>query len=582
MTKTACEKKSGQLNVGTYLLDRLASLGVKHIFGIPGDYILRFNKMVEEHSIAFINATRENTAGYMADSYARVRGLGVACITYGVGINIVNAMAQAFVESSPLVVISGSPAQAEYDRSLCLHHMINSCVRGGRDMTQMELFAHLTVDRALLSTATEAPKQIDRVLTSCLTHKKPVYLELPRDIVNFEVQGEEPFSRPLSHEKKSSHDPKALSEFFDEMVHLLQKSKRPLLWVGHEVERFGLSEQLLSFAERYHIPIAATLLGKGVIDEKHPLFIGVYQGKMSLPAVAEYVESCDIALIVGVLLSDLHTGFFSAPMNFAHQLQINSSFISVDHHHYQDIAFCEVIEKMAQLKANLRFRHDYPSAIDRENQPPFCPAATENKICIDRFFKALQSFINRDTLLIADIGDSLFGCSDLIVGQKGFMACAYYGSLGFAIPAAIAAQLAMPHRRIVAVVGDGASQISLTELSTAIRYGLAPVIILLNNHGYGTERPLIEGKFNDIVNWNYSKLPELLGGGRGVLVRDEQTLERELKSAFERRDCFTLLEVEVDKEDFSAAMRRFSSYAAKLARGKDEGEKHSEGALSAP
>src|SRR5262245_9190044 len=112
------------MSVGEYLLDCLYSLGALHLFGIPGDYNLKFVKQIEGHKIRFINTTRENTAGYMADAYARRKGLGACVITYGVGINIVNAASQAFAESSPLVIISGAPGKGELEKSIYLHHLI--------------------------------------------------------------------------------------------------------------------------------------------------------------------------------------------------------------------------------------------------------------------------------------------------------------------------------------------------------------------------------------------------------------------------------------------------------------------------
>lgn len=537
--------------IGKYLLDRLHQYGVKHIFGVPGDYILRMDKLIEEQKhMKYINATRENTAGYMADAYARMTGMGVACITYGVGINIANALAQAYVESSPVVVISGAAGKHEFERSPHLHHLINKQVKEGRDYTQFEIFRNLTVDQAVLEDPETAPDQIDRVLHSCLLHKKPVYIEIPRDRVEYSI----PMHREAAfHEQKTNQE--ALQEALDEIVKILRKSESPLLWIGHEIQRFGLVNEVLQFAERYRIPIATSLLGKSAISEKHPLFIGVYQGEISNPELNAFVEGCDTILVLGVLMSDVNTGIFSAKLAHKHRVIASADQMMIGHHAYEEVGFSEFIKALAQTESNVRFRNSYPAYIDKD--VPSFKAHPNKKITSARLFECIQSHHNPDHILVTDIGDSLFGCADLQVEQNAFFACAYFASLGFSIPAAIAAQLVCPKKRVIAVVGDGAFQMTSTELSTAVRYQVDPIIIVLNNHGYGTERPLIEGRFNDVLNWKYSEFPKIFQGGKGVRVTKEDEFEKALTAAFSHRGEFQLIEVELEKTDFSPGMNRF-------------------------
>lgn len=548
-------QSSQVMTVGKYLLDRLESYGVRHIFGVPGDYVLRLDKLIEEHTIAFVNTTQENTAGYMADLYGRMHGLGVACITYGVGIGIANAMAQAYVESSPLVIISGAAGSQERQKHSYLHHLINKKVRQGRDRTQLDIFRLLTVDQAVITNAHDAAKEIERVLNSCLTYKKPVYIELPRDLVMEHFPGEEEreiapqFSRPHS-------DGEALKEALDEFVKLLKESRQPCIWLGHEVQRFGLLRPLLSLAERLHIPIVTSILGKGAISERHPLFVGVYQGAMSLPTVRSFVEDCDLLLCCGVLFSDVNTGIFSTQLDHQQKVIATVEQVKINHHRYQEVSFVDFMTGLAHLDLNLRFRIDYPACIDRA--PITFTAAADKKITTERFFQALQHSLRPDHILVTDIGDSLFGSTDLVVEQNAFYACAYFASMGFGIPAAIAAQLLAPKKRVLAIVGDGAFQMTATELSTAVRYQVDPIVLVLNNHGFGTERPILEGGFNDIVNWRYAELPRLLGGGWGRRVTTEEELENSLHEALEKRGSFCLIEVELDKGDYSSTMRRFN------------------------
>jgi indolepyruvate decarboxylase len=539
------------LPVGQYLLDRLHSYGVEHIFGIPGDYVLQFDKMIEEHPIHFINTTRENTAGFMADAYARTRGLGAACITYGVGINITNAVSQAFVENSPVVIISGAASTKEFLSSQRLHHLFNKPLRGRRDETQLEIFKKITVAQTVLENPETAASEIDRVLGECLCQKKPVYIELPRDQVTAPVNYQRDRIDEALHPGSSQA---ALSEVLGEIKGILKNCRRPVIWAGHELQRFALADSLLHFAEKYHIPIVTSLLGKSTISENHPLFVGLYQGRMSREEVSSYVESCDCILILGVVFNDVDTGMFTANLENLQKIIASTETISINHHQYNDIFLKDLIDSLSTLDLNIRFKDDYPASIDR-GVPAFKPEAA--KMTTTRLFECLQSHLSHEHMIVSDFGDCLFGSAELTVEQNSFFSNAFFATLGFGVPGAIAVQIANPGRRVISLVGDGAFQMTCMELSTAIRYGADPIVILLNNHGYATERPLLEGKFNDIGNWNYASLPQVLNGGVGFHVKTEAEFEKALLKSLSARGQYYLIEVELGKADFSPALKRF-------------------------
>ncbi len=536
--------------VGNYLLDRLHQHGVRHIFGIPGDYVIRLNNLIEKHPIQFINTTRENTAGYMADAYGRVRGLGVACITYGVGINIANAMSQAYVEGSPLVVISGAAGTLESAKGSSMHHLINKPKSSGLDTTQLEVFQKMSVAQTVLSDPRTAPAEIDRVLHACLRYKKPVYLEFPRDVVEAPVPAEE--HRFPSNPKS---DPEALQEALDETINILSNSRKPIIWVGHEAHTHRLAPAILAFAEKHHIPIVSSLLGKTVVSEKHPLFVGVYQGEMSLQQVQDFAHTCDCAVVLGVMLSDVDTGMFTAHLYDEKKIIAGQAGITIGHHHYFDVYFEDFVKALPTAGLETRYVGEVPSASrrlhDRFN------VSSNKTISSKTLFECLQSHLTNDHFIVSDFGDCLFGATDLILDQDSFLASAYFATLGFGTPGAIGAQLAAPNRRVIGIVGDGAFQMTAMELSTAVRYHLDPVIIVLNNHGYGTERPLLEGSFNDIQNWNYAKIPEVIGGGIGFRCTTEGEFDQALRQALGTRGQLSIIEVELDKCDFSPAMQRF-------------------------
>ncbi len=548
------------LTIGRYLLDRLYELGVEHIFGIPGDYVLRLDKLIEQHKIKFINATRENTAGQAADAYARMRGLGVACITYGVGINIVNALAQAYVESSPLVVISGAVGTDEFACHSTLHHLINKSSTAYADQTQLEIFKLVTVDQGVLDNPDTAASLINQVLNSCLQHKKPVYFEIPRNCI------EQPLSYPPQNTLPSPPpiNQAALQEALDETQYLLSSCRHPIIWVGHEILRFNLSQQLLQFAEQNNVPIVSSLLGKTVIDEHHPLFVGIYQGEMSYPAVSDLVERSDCILITGVLMSDFDTGFFTAKLNQERRIIANSSSLMIGHHYYPGVNLVDYIRGLQNLSLN---RPSYPFYNPYQKTPPLSFKPIEGaKTTIKRVFECIQSHLKPQHILVTDIGDCLFASTDLILPYHSFIASAYFASLGFGTPAAIGAQIADSQKRVIAIVGDGGFQMSAMELSAAIRYNLDLIVIVLNNHGYGTERPLLEGAYNDIVNWNYTEIPRVLGGGIGIKADTETAFNEAMLRALAARGTFYLIEVELDKLDFSSGLQRLGELLSKIVR----------------
>ncbi|CRX39047.1 alpha-keto acid decarboxylase family protein [Estrella lausannensis] len=541
-----------QMTVGEYLLKRLQDFGVMHMFGIPGDYNLKFVKMLENHPIQFINTTRENTAGYMADAYGRAKGLGACLITYGVGINIANAASQAFAESSPLVIISGAAGKKELERSVYLHHLINPEEQEHKERTQENILKNVTVDRAILSDPHTCLAEIDRVLLSAYRKKKPVYIELPRDIVDQPI-GKAP---SLRHEDPLS-DPSALNEATLEIKTLLSESSKPVIWVGHEVQRFGLSDQLLQFAEKLKIPIVTSLMAKGTVSERHPLFAGVYQGAMSRPKVIEFVEETDLILSFGLLLTDVDTGIFTAKTDKDHFILAYGDELRIGHHHYQSIYLKDLLTNLLKTTWPAKFAHSYPVAIERKSNR--FTAQKNRKLTVQRTLDCLESHLGVEDILAADIGDSLFGSTDMLVEKEGYLSCSYFANMGFCLPGAIATKFARPERRIVALVGDGAFQMTCNELSTAARYGRPLIVLLLNNHGYSTERIMIDGSFNDIQNWNYSLFPGVIGAGTGIKVESEEDLDMALKKAFAQRDEIFLIEAVLEKNDISDTLKRLGN-----------------------
>lgn len=293
-------------SIGEYLIARLQDCGVRDVFGIPGDYVLSLFVELVKSPIRVVTCTREDCAGFAADAYARINGIGAVCVTYCVGgLSLCNSVAGAYAEKSPVVVITGSPGLHERVNNPLLHHKVKDF------KTQYEVFRRLTVAATDLTDPGSAFREIDRVLDAVLRYRRPGYIEVPRDIVR--VLPDSPHA-PISTRPTAS-DPDALAEALAEAERRIAAAKRPVIVADVEIHRFGLQDRLLAFAEKAGIPIATAMLGKSVISERHPLFAGIYEGAMGREEVTRFVEESDLIFLLGFFMTDLNLGIFTANLD---------------------------------------------------------------------------------------------------------------------------------------------------------------------------------------------------------------------------------------------------------------------------
>jgi indolepyruvate decarboxylase len=536
---------AGTQSVGEYLIERLYGLGIRHVFGVPGDYVLHFYEMLHQSKIKIINTTREDCAGFAADAYARVHGLGAVCVTYCVGgFNLCNAVACAYAEKSPVVVITGSPGIAERANNPMIHHRV------GNFSTQKDVFEKITVASTVLDDPWTAFREIDRVLGEAERRKGPIYIELPRDRVD---------TRPLYDHKpillKPASDRQALDEALADVQQMVAGSKKPLILAGVEIHRFGLQNELTTLAEKTGIPIATSIMGKSVIGENHPLFVGIYEGRMCRDELREYVEQSDCILMLGCVLSDIDTGGDINPLHEERCIYVTSEDIRVRHHHYQNVLLADFMRGL--LRSDLKPPAREPLKLSANGGTAAPPTAAP--VTVQYLFKQLNEILDKNMIVIADIGDCLFAAAELSIHRRTeFISPAYYTSMGFAIPGAVGVSFARPDLRQLVVVGDGAFQMTGTELSTIARHGFNPIVVVLNNRIYGTEEAILRGPFNELHEWQYHRIPELLGKGWGCEVRTEQDLDVALKTALANQVSFSLLNVCLVPSDHSAALERLA------------------------
>lgn len=538
--------------VSRFLIERLENAGIKHVFGVPGDYVLDFYKELwDNEKIEVVNNTDENHTGFAADAYARMNGIGCVVVTYSVGASkVINAVQCAYAERSPLVVISGAPGIGERNEEFLLHHMVGSF------NSQKKLFDNITCASVVLDNPATAGYEIDRAFEALKHYKRPIYIELPRDVakksISYDVYKQGTPVAPAT-------DPENLQEALKEVVDWLSEAKQPAILAGVELARYGLGERLIRFAEKADIPVATTLLSKSVVNERHPLFAGVYSGPSSQEVTRKIIEESDCLLMFGVMLTDMALCF--KPAKFKKRQVVSASLdgLRIRNHTFTDIQFADFCNSLFKLEIA---KKTLPAMPPIREKVTFTPTV-DTKLTTARFFQKVNSILDKNMAVVADIGDSLFGAADLIVhNQNRFFSPAFYTSMGSAIPGALGIQTASPEARPIVIVGDGAFQMSCTELSTIVRRKLNPIVFVLNNDGFTTERFLLDGGFNDIHSWDYHSITSLIRGGKGWYVETEEALEQAVKTAIDSNEL-SVINVRVDRRDVSHCLKRMTEALSK-------------------
>ncbi|MDD5463164.1 MAG: thiamine pyrophosphate-binding protein [Methylococcales bacterium] len=543
--------------IGQYLLKRLYDVGVKHIFGVPGDYVLGFYDLMVKSPIRHIGTTREDSAAFAADGYARCLGMGALAVTYGVGaLNTVNAVAGAYAESSPVIVISGAPGVREQIDDPLLHH------RFGPFTFQREIFERITCATVVLNDPVIAFRQIDRAIIAARRFCKPVYIEIPRDLVMAEG-----YPMPAEAMEPLVSDETALSEAVVETMELMAKSVSPMIIAGVELHRRGLQRALIELVERAHLPVVATLSGKSVIAERHPAYLGIYEGAMSSENARYMVEQSDLLLMLGVTLNDIDTGIYTAKLDPHHMIRAALNEVVISAHRYPRVVLADFLT--ALIHSMNRGRDEFPLTSVAFETKGFPEA--NRPITTIRLIERLNQALSTDMVVVCDVGDCLFAAIDLRVHEQSeFLASSFYTTMGFAVPAALGAQIARPDRRALILVGDGAFQMTGTELSTHAYLGLNPIVVVFNNRGYSTERCILEGPFNDINNWRFDRLGEVFGPLNGYDAATEAAFEEALINSLNNQTMPSIINVHLSADDASSAMRRLAEHLKSRVKG-DEG-----------
>lgn len=547
-----------KITVAEYLLTRLKQIGLDHLFGVPGDFVLGFFNQVLDSDVSYVGTCNELNAAYAADGYARIRGIGAFATTFGVGeLSALNGVAGAFAERVPVVAITGAPATINFSTRPLLHHTL------GDYQIPLKMYEKITVASTQLSSGATAPDEIDRVLSACLYHQQPVYISIPSDVVTMKCNRPDAFMFPVH----APSDPDALKEAINETLSMLDKAERPVVIGGVELIRFKLQADFADLLDKTGFPYVTMMLGKTVLSEQHPQFIGLFEGDRSRDYVRERVESADCILQLGELMTDFNTGGFTTRLDDLKTISANIRSVKIKHHYYENVYLRDFIlgltAKLARRDAaTLAIQHAVDGCVHRHTEA-YLPDA-QQALTIKRFFDRMSHFVEKDNIVVAETGVSLFSVAEMLMPEGAtFIGQTFYGSIGYTVGATLGISMAAQERRVVLFVGDGAFQETCQDLSTMIRYGLKPVIFLLNNDGYTIERVIVDRAYNDIQPWKYHKLVDVFGGGLGLDVCTEGELEDALDKAVSA-DSLVFIEIHTGRMDCPEALRSAGRSMAKI------------------
>src|SRR5262245_8298758 len=555
-----------RMTIGDFLLRRLREAGVRHLFGVPGDYNLELLQQLQDSGVLeWVGTCSELNASYAADGYARLSGLGALLVTNGVGpLSAINGVAGSYSEHVPVICIAGSIPLRSIDRGLGMHHTMAD---GSWDHF-LNAYAHVTAAQVRI-TPRNAATEIDRLILAAWREKLPVYLELPSDIAYLEI--EVPTSPlVLAH---APSDTERLRSCVAAIAERLSAAASPAILVDADADRFGVASELMELAEKVQAPVAVINAAKAAIDETFTHYVGVYNGKASEPHVREAIETSDCLLAIGYRPIEVTTGDFTASLP-ANTIHVRGYAADVGDDNYQAVTLKEVLKGVigAVARSTNRAPHRVAAAVA-------APAHAEGSAKLTQManWQAMQGYLREGDVMFVDNGTAFTLLGLKFPPKCTFVGSINWGSIGYSVGALLGALTAAPERRHILFVGDGSFQVSAQELSTILRHDHKPVIFLVNNGGYTIERGYLgkDETYNDIANWAYADLPKVFRrdtSAQSFVVKTVGDLEKVLSTP---NDTMIFVESMMDPHDALAPVTNSSNKGADLDYG-PRGPQHRE------
>ena len=472
------------MNNAQILAKSFVDLGVKKVFGFSGATILPVFHAIEDVGIEIVVNANEQSCAFGAGGYSRSSNeVGVAVVTSGPAItNTLSAVADANADSIPLLVFAGQVAQGQM----------------GTDVFQTIDVVSVFKDaakRVILVTELQNVEEIvkDAYFLAKSGKPGPVVIDFPFDIQKNEGHYKAITAEIFRHKYDEEHHlgENQCQQFFD----LLQKAKRPLLYIGGGLNTTPASERIREFNRRYKVPSIWSLMGKGILNEKADWALGML-GMFGVPAANMAIQETDLFVAFGIRWDDrvqqkvgesgleAEIAYFDVNPEKVQEVRFSRgpkfSFIGKAETALDDLLN---YAKKHDIKLDIgpwqecafKLKQDHPLNFDRE-----APAVQQAEV-----MELLSGMLTEDTKVTTGVGNhQMFAAQYLIsLKPKTFLTSGGYGTMGFALPTAIGAHYANPDDTIIAIDGDGSLLMNLGELFTVGKYQLPVKILLLNNHG---------------------------------------------------------------------------------------------------
>jgi len=522
------------------VLRRLNEIGVDDVFGVAGDYAFPVNDAIVGHpAINWIGCCNELNAAYAADGYARMRGVGAVCTTYGVGeLAAMSAIAGSYAEHLAVFHLIGTPNQPTQEGRALVHHTL-----GNGEFDLFRRMAEPIVCASATMTPQNAASETERLIAAALYHRRPVYMAVCSDVADMPVlEGAPSVSAPTS-------DPEALAAATDAVAAALNNAGQACVLSGVLLRRLRLQDAAAAFVDAAGLPFATMFADKSVLGEDHPNYVGMYTGRLGGEPVRAFVESSDLVVMIGAMLTDGNTAGHTVRLDPAKTITIDHHRTTVGSTVYRNVEMADIL---AQLSGRIAKRAQRP-AITPETLGPIVGGG-EDPITADALYPRWANFFRPNDVIMTDTGTSSLGLAfaQLPEGAE-FHNQTLWASIGWATPAAFGAAIGAPDRRLILITGEGAHQMTAQEISQFGRHGLRPIVFVLNNSGYLSERMLCPDPtvaYNDIATWNYAELPRALGcqGWFTARVSTCGELDDALKTA-EQADGAAYIEVVTDPDE---------------------------------
>jgi indolepyruvate decarboxylase len=501
---------SNPVSVADYIVARFAALGIQHAFGVPGDYSFPLDDAIESSKqMKWIGCSNELNAAYAADGYARVRGVSLLCTTFGVGeLSALNGVMGARAEHLPVFHLVGHPSQRLQRVRAITHHTL-----GDGDFHCFKPLSAAACCTSAELTPQNCILELERVIEVAVAQSQPAYLHVAQDLALMPVMGIVPTFRVLEQIPGGTSDPAELGAATESILDRLEHAERPLAFVAHRVGRYRLVSAATAFLEKAGIAFVTTPMDKTTIDQHHPLCVGVYNGNNSSQVVKEAVETSDCIFdLGGVVWSDFNTGLWTQKVEKSSLIQLLPHEVREGDDSFGPVWLGDVLDA---LTVSPRTKEFPKWNVDIETVSDPLTGAGDDPISAATFYPRIQRFLRPRDIVICETGACVLRLATIKLPQgASFYNQTLWGSIGWSTPASLGTSLAAPDRRTILVTGDGSHQMTANEIGVMGRYGVKPIIFVLNNGIYGIAEVLNKTtghEYDDLAPWNYADIPAAMG-----------------------------------------------------------------------